>query len=146
MSKRMFGAVAILAAACLGGGLWRLHALRWPASEQPTDGQLGLQLPASPIMDSSPSLFHIVNIIITIIVLFVLALMVWVMYRFSEKNNPTPSRTTHQHLPRSCLDDRPDPDPRRHLDPVLSSALQSVRVPEARSDDQSHGQRVVLGA
>ncbi len=62
---------------------------------QPTDGQLGLQLPATPIMEQISSLFHIVNIIITIIVLFVLVLMVWVMYRFNEKNNPTPSRTTH---------------------------------------------------
>ena len=94
MSKRMFGAVAVLAAACLAvalGGLTPAMA----GLGQPTDGQLGLQLSATPIMDQITSLFHIVNIIITIIVLFVLALMIWVMYRFNEKNNPTPSRTTH---------------------------------------------------
>ncbi len=94
MSKRMFGAVAVLAAACLAvalGGLTPAMA----GLGQPTDGQLGLQLPATPIMEQISSLFHIVNIIITIIVLFVLVLMVWVMYRFNEKNNPTPSRTTH---------------------------------------------------
>jgi len=90
----MFGAVAVLAAACLAvalGGLTPAMA----GLGQPTDGQLGLQLSATPIMDQITSLFHIVNIIITIIVLFVLALMIWVMYRFNEKNNPTPSRTTH---------------------------------------------------
>ena len=94
MSKRMFGAVAVLAAACLAvalGGLTPAMA----GLGQPTDGQLGLQLSATPIMDQITSLFHIVNIIITIIVLFVLALMIWVMYRFNEKNNPTPTRTTH---------------------------------------------------
>ncbi|MFT3732322.1 MAG: cytochrome c oxidase subunit II [Hyphomicrobium sp.] len=94
MSKGMFGAVAVLAAACLavalGGVTPALAGLG-----QPTDGQLGLQLSASPIMDEIASLFNIVNIIITVIVLFVLALMVYVMFRFNEKNNPTPSRTTH---------------------------------------------------
>jgi cytochrome c oxidase subunit 2 len=94
MSKRMFGAVAVLAAACLAvalGGLTPAMA----GLGQPTDGELGLQIPATPIMEQITSLFHVVNIIITIIVLFVLALMVWVMYRFNEKNNPAPSRTTH---------------------------------------------------
>jgi cytochrome c oxidase subunit II len=94
MSKRMFGAVAVLAAACLAvafGGLTPAMA----GLGQPTDGELGLQLSATPIMDEITSLFHVINILITVIVLFVLVLMVWVMYRFNEKNNPVPSRTTH---------------------------------------------------
>ncbi len=94
MSKRMFGAVAVAAAACLavalGGVTPALAGLG-----QPTDGQLGLQLSASPIMDEISTLFNVVNIIITVIVLFVLGLMIWVMFRFNEKRNPTPSRTTH---------------------------------------------------
>jgi cytochrome c oxidase subunit 2 len=36
-----------------------------------------------------------VNMILVVIVLFVLVLMIWVIYRFSEKRNPVPSRTTH---------------------------------------------------
>ena len=47
MSKRMFGAVAILAAACLAvafGGLTPALA----GLGEPTPGELGLQLPASP--------------------------------------------------------------------------------------------------
>ncbi|MFA5956940.1 cytochrome c oxidase subunit II [Hyphomicrobium sp.] len=97
MSRRMFGAVAVLAAVCmavaLGGVSPALAGLG-----QPTDGELGLQISASPIMDEISSLFSIVNIIITIIVLFVLVLMLYVMFRFSEKRNPTPSRTTHNSI------------------------------------------------
>ena len=94
MSKRMFGAVAILAVACLAmafGGLTPAFA----GLGQPTDGELGLQISASPIMDQISSLFHVVNTIIVVITLFVLVLMVWVMFRFNEKKNPIPSRTTH---------------------------------------------------
>jgi cytochrome c oxidase subunit 2 len=36
-----------------------------------------------------------VNVIIFVIVAFVLALMLWVMWRYSEARNPEPSRTTH---------------------------------------------------
>jgi cytochrome c oxidase subunit II len=97
MSKRMFGAVAALAAVCLavalGGVTPALAGLG-----QPTNGELGLQVSASPIMDEISHLFNVVNIIITVIVLFVLVLMVWVMFRFNEKKNPTPSRTTHNTL------------------------------------------------
>lgn len=94
MSKRMFGAVAILAVACMAvafGGLTPALA----GLGQPTDGELGLQLSASPIMDQLSSLFQVVNTILVIITLFVLVLMIWVMVRFNEKRNPVPSRTTH---------------------------------------------------
>jgi cytochrome c oxidase subunit 2 len=94
MSKRMFGAVAILATVCLAvafGGLTPALA----GLGQPTEGELGLQLPATPIMEQITDLFQIVNSIIIVITLFVLVLLVWVIYRYSEKNNPTPSRTTH---------------------------------------------------
>ena len=39
-----------------------------------------------------------VFIIITLITLFVLALLIWVCYRYSEKNNKTPSKTVHNTL------------------------------------------------
>ena len=94
MSKRMFGAVAILAAACLAVAFGDLTPALAGLGE-PTDGQLGLQLPASPIMQEISDLFNVINIVIVVIALFVLALMVWVIYRYSEKNNPNPSRITH---------------------------------------------------
>jgi len=94
MSKRMFGMIAILAIACMTmtfGGLTPAFA----GLGQPTSGELGLQASASPIMDQISSLFHVVNTIIVVITLFVLVLMLWVMFRFNEKKNPVPSRTTH---------------------------------------------------
>ena len=94
MSKRMFGMIAVLAIACMTlafGGLDPAFA----GLGQPTSGELGLQASASPIMDQISSLFHVVNTIIIVITLFVLVLMLWVMFRFNEKRNPVPSRTTH---------------------------------------------------
>ena len=41
------------------------------------------------------SVHDYVNVIIFLITGFVLVLMLYVMWRFSEKRNPTPSRTTH---------------------------------------------------
>ena len=37
-------------------------------------------------------------ILITLITIFVLGLMIYVMWRFNEKRNPTPSTTTHNTL------------------------------------------------
>jgi cytochrome c oxidase subunit 2 len=62
---------------------------------QPAPWQMGLQSPASPVMDQIHSFHTYVTIIITLIALFVLGLLVYVMARFNEKRNPEPSRTTH---------------------------------------------------
>jgi cytochrome c oxidase subunit 2 len=90
----MFGALAILAGACLAVAFGDLTPAL-AALGQPTNGELSLQSSATPIMDQITSLFQTVNTILVVIVLFVLVLMVWVIYRFSEKRNPVPSRTTH---------------------------------------------------
>lgn len=62
---------------------------------QPAPWQLGFQPAASPIMEQITSFHTYVTIIITVIALFVLGLLVYVMSRFNEKRNPDPSRTTH---------------------------------------------------
>ncbi|MCB1517754.1 MAG: cytochrome c oxidase subunit II [Hyphomicrobiaceae bacterium] len=61
-----------------------------------TDGQIHLQEPATPIMESITA-FHnnLLLWIITAIVLLVLALLVIVMLRFNSRANPTPSKTSH---------------------------------------------------
>lgn len=94
MLRRMFGAVAVLAAACLTVALGGLSPAR-AGLGQPSDAQLGLQLPATPLMDELLGLHDAINLIIIVIALFVLILMVYVMFRFRESKNPTPSRTTH---------------------------------------------------
>jgi cytochrome c oxidase subunit II len=62
---------------------------------QPYDWQLGLQGSASEIMGFIASLHTGLFWIITVISVFVLALLVWCVLKFNEKANPTPSRTTH---------------------------------------------------
>jgi cytochrome c oxidase subunit II len=66
---------------------------------QPTHWQMGLQNPVTD-MGEWIQWFHdvLVNPIIIGIAAFVLVLMVYVMYKFSEKRNPTPSTTTHNQL------------------------------------------------
>jgi cytochrome c oxidase subunit 2 len=62
---------------------------------QPVPWQIGFQPAASPIMGQIESFHTYVTIIITLITLFVLALMGYVIGKFNEKRNPTPTRTTH---------------------------------------------------
>jgi cytochrome c oxidase subunit 2 len=68
------------------------------SSGQPSPGQLGFQDAVTPIAEQIHWLHTFVNVIIFAIVAFVLALLLWVMWRFSEKRNPVPSRTTHNTL------------------------------------------------
>lgn len=64
----------------------------------PRDWQMGLQDAASPTMERISAFHDLLLVIITGITIFVLALLLYVMYRFSEKRNPTPSKTTHNTL------------------------------------------------
>lgn len=61
----------------------------------PSPKQMGLQEPATAIARQINSFHDLLLWIITIITLFVLALLLYVIWRFSEKANPTPSRTSH---------------------------------------------------
>ena len=62
----------------------------------PKNWQIGFRPPASP---TAEEIFWFSDFIllpvITAIVVFVTGLLVYVMWRFSEKRNPTPSKTTH---------------------------------------------------
>ena len=65
------------------------------ANGQPTDWQLSFQKPASPLMEQLVNFHDLVFWIITAITLFVFFLLLYVCIRFSAKNNPKPSKTTH---------------------------------------------------
>jgi len=67
----------------------------WAGIGQPTDWQIGPQGSATPVMDDIVSFHWILLIVITVITLFVLALLLVVIVRFNARANPTPSRTTH---------------------------------------------------
>ena len=66
-----------------------------PQTGQPSEWQLGFQRAASPVMASINTLHNYVLILITLITLFVLALLIFVAVRFNAKSNPTPSQVTH---------------------------------------------------
>ncbi len=65
-------------------------------ADKPEPWQLGFQPPATPVMEELEHFHNIILLpIITIISLLVLGLLLYVMYRYSEKRNPTPSKTSH---------------------------------------------------
>lgn len=57
--------------------------------------QLGLQAAASPVMERIISFHNLLLWIITLITIFVLALLGYVCVRFKASSNPTPSKRTH---------------------------------------------------
>jgi cytochrome c oxidase subunit II len=61
----------------------------------PSPWEIGMQPSAGPIKTNIIELNNLVMVIITIITVFVGALLLWVMFRYNAKRNPTPSRTSH---------------------------------------------------
>ena len=116
-----------------------------PGIGQP-DGRYGLQDQVSPI-GAEALWFHdiILMPLITVISLFVLALLAWVMFRYRRGANPTPSRNTHNTMLEVVWT----------LVPVLILvviAVPSIRLlahqyypPARRSDGQGDRQPMVLG-
>ena len=64
-------------------------------SGQPSPKQIYFQEAVTPIAEEIHRVHDLVNWIIVAITIFVMVLMLYVMWRFSEKRNPIPSRTTH---------------------------------------------------
>lgn len=82
------------------GALWATLAAMLPAArsalaDMPHAWEMGFQEPATPVMEQIVSFHDKLLVIITIITLLVLGLLVYAMYRFNEKRNPTPSKTAH---------------------------------------------------
>ena len=65
---------------------------------QPAPWEYKLQQAGSPVMEHIEWFHNWLLVIITVITLFVLALLIAVMVKFNAKANPTPSRTTHNTL------------------------------------------------
>jgi len=65
---------------------------------QPAPWEYKLQEAGSPVMEHIEWFHNVLLVIITVITLFVLALLITVMVKFNAKANPTPSRTTHNTL------------------------------------------------
>lgn len=84
----------ILGALCAAAFSATAHA----GTGEPSPWQMGLQGAATPIMERMENFHFGLLVVITAIVLFVLALLIWVMVRYNRKANPNPSRTSHNTL------------------------------------------------
>src|SRR6056297_2741300 len=62
---------------------------------QPTPGALGFQPAATRIMERVNDFHNYLLVIITLITLFVLALLVWVSIRYNKRANPVPRKFSH---------------------------------------------------
>ena len=71
-------------------------------AQAPRNWEMGMQSPHSPVKQAVASLNDEVTIIITLIVLFVAALLGWVMYRYNAARNPVPSRLSHNTILEVC--------------------------------------------
>jgi len=67
-------------------------------AQVPIDGGINFQEAATPVMEATINLHNWVFWLITAIVAFVMVLMAFIMFRFSEKRNPVPSKTSHNTL------------------------------------------------
>jgi cytochrome c oxidase subunit 2 len=98
---RLFQTFRTLAAASgatlLGAAAWAQEATvdGLPIIGQPLPARLGFQPASSTVAEDTLWLANMVDVIILLIALFVSVLLVWVIFRFNERKNPTPARFTH---------------------------------------------------
>lgn len=88
----------VAASAIFAGAATLAPELASAGTGQPTPWQLNLQGPVTEVAAYINWFHDWLNVIIFAISIFVLALLIYVAWRFSEKKNPTPSRTTHNAL------------------------------------------------
>ena len=95
-----FQGIRALATGVAAGALtafWGASALAGEALiGQPTDGAIGMQPGVTPLKHDA-IFFHdaILLPIITVITLFVLALLMWCVFRYNKRANPTPAKWSH---------------------------------------------------
>ncbi len=89
---------ARLTALVLGGMAAMVTMTGAAQAAKPEPWQLDLQPAASPVMEQIESFHDELLVIITLVSLFVLALLVWVMVRYNHRANPVPSKTSHNAL------------------------------------------------
>ena len=91
IGRRLLG-LAVAGTALVAGGT------AFAEMGQPAPWEYNLQEAASPVMESIISFHNLLVVIITVITLFVLALLIIVAVKFNAKANPVPSTTTHHTL------------------------------------------------
>ena len=93
-----------LAAGTAAGAMaafWGVSALAQGADEigQPTPGAIDLQPGVTPLRESAIFFHNIILMpIISVITLFVLGLLIWIVIRYNKKANPVPAKWSHNTL------------------------------------------------
>ena len=77
---------------------WIVASTSALAFNVPVDGALNLQHAVTPIMERIHEFHNLLLWIIIPITLFVMGLLIWCMWRYSAKNNPVPSKNSHNTL------------------------------------------------
>jgi cytochrome c oxidase subunit 2 len=85
---RLGKSIAVLTAMTVG----LFTTVAYAASEP---WQLGFQAGVTPVMEKIAELHDLLFWIITVVTIFVMFLLAYTVWRFSEKRNPVPSKTTH---------------------------------------------------
>ncbi len=85
----MLGLTVTIAATVLAGSTW---------AAQPEPWRLGMQPGVTPVAHEIRDLYNLVFWIVAAVCVFVLALMIYIVWRFNARRNPTPSKTTHNTL------------------------------------------------
>jgi cytochrome c oxidase subunit II len=94
-AARTIAALAVLA--CLGLTLPEA-AFAQDGAEGPYPWQMQLQPPATHVMEYITWFSWYTVVIMSLIVLLVVGLVAWCVWRFNERSNPVPSRVTHHTL------------------------------------------------
>ena len=94
-SMAIWQRLSLFSAGLLTALLGALGAVGSALAAQPEDWAIGFQPAVSPTMVEITRFNDLLFIIIVLIVIFVMVLLGYCMWRFSEKRNPTPSKTTH---------------------------------------------------
>ena len=95
MVNRLLGLLAWTGLAVLATAVLMVAPASAEVYGQPVDMQIGLQRAVTPVAHSIQEFYDLVTVIIVVIARFVLGLMLYAMYAFSESRNPNPSRVTH---------------------------------------------------
>ena len=98
MKSRFQGMRALAAGAAAGAmtAFWGLSALAEDLVGQPTPGGMDLQPGVTPLREDAIFFHNIILLpIITVISLFVLGLLIWIVVRYNKRSNPIPAKWSH---------------------------------------------------
>ena len=143
IGKRVLGILGVLSAiAALGVAS---SASAQPVVGVPHEWQMDFPAPYTPLMVKvEQSLHDLLLVIITLISVFVLALLLYAMWRFHASRNPTATATTHNTFLEIAWTVIPILILVVDRDPVVPAALLRRQGGGRRHDDQGHRPPVVL--